>query len=307
MKAIQINKHGNSDVLEMVDIEKPKPGPGQVLIEVHASCVNPIDIKIMEGAIPVKFPFTLGSDVSGVVVEIDEGVENINVGDKVYGSAIVLAGATGAFAEFTAVPAALVAPIPKNTSFNEAAAAVLTGASALQALAEHMNLQAGQRLLIHGGAGGIGTMAIQIAKKLGAYVATTAAEDEVDYAKNLGTDYVINYNTQSFEDMISGYDAVLDTVGQETYKKSFQVLKKGGMIVSMIEKPNEDLMKQYGVTAISQFTKVTTEHLMMLSKYIERGDVRVYIDRVFPLDNIKEAFLAKEQGRVKGKIVIQIK
>jgi alcohol dehydrogenase len=311
MKAIQIEKYGHADVLEVVEIEKPKAGKGQVLIEAYASCINPVDTMIREGymakMMPVTFPATLGSDVAGVVVEVGEGVENFKVGDKVYGSGIVLAGATGAFAEFVASPGIVIAKMPNNVNFNEAAAVVLTGVSAVQALLEHIKLRAGQKILIHGGSGGIGTVAIQIAKKIGAYVATTATGEGIEYVKNLGADEVIDYQHQQFDQMLSGYDAVFDTVGAQTYDRSFKVLKKGGIIVSMIAPINEALAEQYGIIAISQFTKVTTEHLNILTQFIEQGDAKVHIDKMYPLDKIQEAFEAKEKGDVKGKIVIEIK
>ncbi len=324
MKAAQINKYGHFDVIEIVDIEKPKAGKGQVLIKNFASCINPVDSKIMQGymakMMPIQFPFTLGSDIAGVVTEIGEEVTGFNVGNKVYGQAIVLSGATGAFAEFVATPASNMAKMPKNLDFNQSAAVVLAGVSALQALLEHFNLQPNQKILIHGGAGGIGTFAIQIAKSIGAYVATTATADGIEYVKRLGADQVIDYKSQDFEYILSSYDAVFDTVGGETYSKSFKVLKRGrvaraphevgapdlGIIVSMLEQDKENLSEKYGVTAISQFTKVNTEHLNMLTKFIENGDVKIYIDKVFTLEKIREAFEEKEKGDVKGKIVIEI-
>ncbi len=311
MKAVQINKYGHSDVIEIIDIEKPKAGAGQVLIENYASCINPVDIAIREGymakMMPLQFPITLGGDLAGVIVEVGEGVENVSVGDKVYGSGIVLAGATGAFAESVVTPANLISRMPENINFNEAAAVVLTGTSAVQAIIEHFNLQAGQKILIHGGAGGISTIAIQIAKKIGAYVATTATGDGIDYVKKLGADEVIDYKNQVFDNLLSDFDAVFDTVGGETYAKSFKVLKRGGIIVSMLIQPDQKLMEQYGVTAIAQMTKVNTNHLDILTKFIENEDVKIYIDKIFTLDQIKEAFEAKENGDIKGKITIKIK
>lgn len=307
MKAVQIKKYGSIEVMELVDVEKPRPGRGQVLVQVHASCVNPFDSKIREGAVRVIFPFTLGSDMAGVVAELGEGAQNFTVGEKVYGSGIVLAGATGAFAEFVATPENLVARMPGNIGFNEAAAAVLTGVSAAQALLEHINLQPGQKILIHGGAGGIGTVAIQIAKKIGAYVAATVTGDGLEYVKNLGADQIIDYKNQAFDELLFGYDAVLDTVGEQIYKKSFKVLKKGGIIVSMVMPVDKYLMDRYQVTAVSQKTSVTDDHLNLLTRFIEDGSVKIHIDKVFSLGQIKEAFRAKEEGIVQGKIVIEVR
>lgn len=310
MKVAQINRYGHSDAIEIIDIEKPKAGKGQVLVKVYASCINPIDIKIREGflekIIPISFPFVLGSDFAGVVTETGEGVTDFSIGNKVYGSGSRLAGASGAFAEFLAVPIGLVAKMPQNLDFNEAAAVILTGVSAVQALTEHFKLQSGQKILIHGGAGGIGTMAIQIAKNLGAHIATTATGEGIDYVKKLGADEVIDYKNQAFYELLSGYDAVFDMVGGEVFEKSFKVLKRGGIIVSMVAQDEKNLAGQYGVTVISQFTKVNTEHLNMLADFIGKKFVKPYIDKIYPFDKIKEAFEEQEKGRVLGKIVIEI-
>lgn len=311
MLTAQINKYGSPDVIEIIDIEKLKPDPGQVLVKVYASSVNPFDAKLRSGmmakVIPLKFPLTLGGDFAGVVSEVGEGVSGFAVGNKVYGSANALSGASGAFAEFAATPASQIALMPKRTDFNQAAAVVLTGVSAVQAFIEHIKLQQGQKILIHGGAGGIGTIAIQIAKALGAYVATTATRDGIEYVKKLGADYVIDYERRHFEELISDYDAVFDTVGGEIFEKSFTVLKKGGVIVSMVAKDEKNLAQGRGVTVISQFTKVTTEHLNMLSNFIDKNNVVPHIDKVFSFDRIREAFEYKEKEEVLGKVVIEIK
>src|SRR3989344_4237327 len=306
MKVAQIQKFGGPEVIELVDIEKPKPGKGQVLVKVYASSVNPFDYKLRNGAMKINFPFTMGLDVAGVVTEVGEGVENVSVGNKVYGSAASLAGATGGFAEFAVVPTGIIAKIPNNIDFNQAAAVVLTGCSAVQALLEHLELKSGQKVLIHGGAGGIGTMAIQIAKSLGAYVATTVTGDGIEYVKKLGADEVIDYQNQQFQEIIKEYDGVYDTVGGEVFEKSFEVLKKHGVLVSMVAHDEKKLAEKYGVKVISQFTKVTTERLNILAQYIENGAIKVHIDKIYPFDNIREAFVEQEGCHVLGKIVISI-
>ena len=313
MQAAQIKNFGGIEVIEVVDIEKPKIEPGKVLVKVYASSINPVDKIIREGYMAkmmanVKFPFTLGTDIAGVVTEVGEGVTEFAVGNKVYGQAIVLAGATGAFAEYALVGPGQIAKMPKNIDFNESASAVLVGVSAAQALVEHMNLQAGQKILIHGGAGGIGTFAIQIAKSIGAFVATTATGDGIDYVKKLGADEVMDYKAQPniLENVGMTFDAVFDTVGGEVYTNSFKVLKKNGVIVSMIALKDQKLAERYGVTAITQMTKTTTKSLDVLTDFIENKGVRAYIDRIYTLDRIKDAFEAKEKGEVLGKIVITI-
>jgi NADPH:quinone reductase-like Zn-dependent oxidoreductase len=169
-----------------------------------------------------------------------------------------------------------------------------------------MSPSKGQKILIHGGAGGIGSFAIQLAKHLGAQVTVTASADEKQYVKELGADECIDYKTQSFEDLIKEYDAVFDTVGGETYKKSFQVLKKGGIIVSMLEQPDSELMAQYGVKAIAQFTQVNNERLAKLAELVEAGVIKVHVDKIFSLAQTRDALAYLQSGHPKGKMVVQV-
>jgi alcohol dehydrogenase len=310
MKAAQINSYGGKDVLKTVnDAPKPKAGAGQVLVEVHAAAVNPFDWKVREGYmkdfIPLQFPATLGGDLAGVVTELGEGVEDFKVGDEVYGQANA-AGGQGSYAEFSPVKAEQLAPKPKPVDFVTAAALPLASVSAYQALVEHANLQSGQKILIHGGAGGIGSFAIQIAKNIGAYVATTASAEDADFVKSLGADEVIDYKTQDFSALLKDYDAVFDTVGGETYKKSFQILKPNGVIVSMVAQDDEGLAERHKVKAIHQGTKTTTAKLTKIAELVDQGAIKVNVDKVFTLEEAGEA-LAYIQGSHRGKAVIKVK
>lgn len=309
MKAAQINKYGGSEVIEISkNAAKPTLSAGKVLVEVHAAGVNPVDWKIREGYLqqmaPLKFPATLGGDFSGVIVEggADTGLKK---GDEVYGQASVLGSGSGSFAEFASADMKLIAKKPK-ISHVEAAALPLASVSAWQALVEHIKLKKGQKILIHGGAGGIGTFAIQIAKHLRAQVATTVIVDDKKYVKELGADAVIDYKNQKFEEIINDYDAVFDIVGGETYKKSFTVLKKGGIIVSMLEQPDAELMKKYGVTAISQYTQVNSERLSKLTELVDRGIIKVHVDKTFPLEQAAEALAHLQNRHPRGKVVLTI-
>lgn len=306
MKAARINEYGSVEVVEIQEVDKPTAGAGQVLVAVKASSINPFDRMMREGFLKdmLTLPFTLGGDIAGVVESVGEGVTHVAAGDEVYGQANVIAGNSGAFAEFAATKAEQVAKKPDSLDFPGAAAVVLTGVSAWQALTQHMQLKSGQKILIHGGAGGIGTIAIQIAKHLGAYVATTATGDGLDYVKQLGADQVIDYQNEKFEDLVSDFDAVYDTVAGETYDRSFAVLKEGGIIVSMNAQPNEALAEQHKVTALLQSTKVTTDSLNELTKLIDEKVVTVHVDQTFALDNVQAAFKAWESGAVKGKVVL---
>lgn len=302
MKAAQMNRYGSDAVEITTDAPKPTASDGKILVEVHAAGVNPFDWKLREGymqkMIPLEFPATLGGDFSGVVVE---------TGEEVYGQGLIVNGGSGSFAEFVSTKATSIAPKPKTVNHRQAAALPLTGVSALQALTEHIKLKQGQKILIHGGAGGIGTIAIQLGKHTGAYVATTATGDELAYTKELGADEAIDYKHQRFEDTVQNYDAVFDTVGGETYTRSFQVLKKGGVIVSMLEQPNQELMQQYGVKAIAQATQVTSERLTKLAELVDKGAIKVHIDKTFPLNQAGEALTYLQTGHPRGKVIVEVK
>jgi NADPH:quinone reductase-like Zn-dependent oxidoreductase len=312
MKAVHITRYGDAGVLTVSpDVPQPAAGSGQVLVEVHAAGINPVDSALRQGYMqkmaPLQFPATLGIDLSGVIREVGAGVTQLKSGDKVYGQASILAGASGAFAEYASAPAAQICRMPARLSFVEAAGLPLTGVSALQVLYEHMKLKPGQKILIHGGAGGIGTVAIQMAKGIGAYVASTCLGEAVSYVKSLGVDEAIDFESMAFYTLLREYDAVFDTVGGETYKSSFSVLRKDGVIVSMLEQPNADLSAKHGVTAIAQRTEVNTARLDKLSQLVADGTIKVYVDRVFPLEQVKEAFLFRESGKVRGKVVLQMR
>ncbi len=312
MKAVQINKYGGSQVVE-INENAPKPGisQGHLLIEVYAAGVNPVDWKIREGymkqMVPLKFPATLGGDFSGIVAEVGKGVSGFKKGDEIYGQASIIRNGSGSFAEFASADANTTGHKPENMSHVEAAALPLTGVSAWQALVDHTGLSRGKRILIHGGAGGIGSIAIQLARHLGAYAATTVSAKDMQYVKDLGADEVIDYKNQSFEDMLNNYDAVFDTVGGETYLRSFRVLKKGGIIVSMLEQPDPDLMEKYGVNAIGQFTQVNSERLFRLAELVDKRVIKVNVEKTFHLEQAGEALEYQQNGHPRGKVVLKIR
>ena len=310
MKAIQINGYGDNSVVALNEkADRPIVSVGKVLVEVHAAGVNPVDWKIREGYLkgmmPLAFPATLGSDFSGVVAEVGEGVTNVKQSDEVYGIANAMTG--GSFAEFTVVDARSLSPKPTRATHAEAASLPLVGLSAWQALVEQINIRKGQKILVHGGAGGIGTIAIQLAKHLGAYVVATASQADVDYVKGLGADEVIDYQREKFEKKIKDYDAVFDTAGGDAYQKSFRVVKEGGIIVSMVEQPNEELMAKYKITAKAQFTQPNADQLVKLASLVDDGVIKPHVDKSFSMEQAKEAFAYQQTGRPQGKVVITIK
>ena len=308
--------YGSSEVVEInQNATAPNdPSDEKVLVKVKAAGVNPIDWKIREGymqqMISLQFPSTLGMDFSGTIEKVGAGVSGFNVGDdEVYGQASVTRGGSGAFAEIALANADSIAHKPKSLNHQEAAGLPLVGVSAWQALVETIGLTDGQKkILIHGGAGGIGSIAIQLVKRLGAYVATTASTNDKQFVKELGADEVIDYKTQTFEDLLPhDYDAVFDTVGGETYKRSFEVLKRGsGMIVSMLEQPNQQLMEQFGVKAIFQFTQVNRERLTKLAQWVDQNNIRVNVDRTFPLEEAGKALDYQKDVHPRGKVVLAI-
>lgn len=310
MKAAQLIKYGDQDAVIINEVDKPSPGPGQVLVEVEAASVNPFDVKVRDGMYPIPdqvgLPATLGGDVAGTIVELGEDVKGFEAGQKVYGSAGAMSG-QGSFAEFAPVKTSQLAVRPNSVDAVTAASLPLVAASAYQALVDHMNLQAGQKILIHGGAGGIGSMAIQIAKHIGAHVATTAREADADFVKSLGADEVIDYQSQDFSELIQDYDAVFDTVGGETNKKSYQVLKSDGTLVSMVEEPDEELVNQTGINYIHQGSKVTAERLTKIAEWVDQGILKPQVDKVFPLAQTAEAMEYLKTGHSRGKVVIKVK
>jgi NADPH:quinone reductase-like Zn-dependent oxidoreductase len=310
MKAAQISAYGDAGAVTVNgDVSRPAAGGGKVLVAVHAAGLNPADSSIRAGYMhamaPVQFPATLGLDIAGIVAEAETGAA-FKAGDKVYGSASVFAGATGAFAEYAAVPSAVIGRAPKTSSFTEAAALPLAGICALQAVEELLKVTQGMRILIHGGSGGIGTFAVQMAKRRGAHVAATARGSAVSYVRSLGADEVVDFETTSFTDILHDYDAVLDTQGGAVYASSFSVLKKGGVIVTLAAQPDAERAAKHQVTAPPLMAGVTTDRLDRLARLVEDGTVKVHLHGIYPLEKIRDAFIARESGKVLGKIVLQI-
>jgi alcohol dehydrogenase len=314
MKSIQIKKYGGSDVVEVNKTASvPSISSGKILVNVKASGVNPSDWKIREGyfqqVAPLQFPSTLGGDFSGIVKQIGEDDDissDFKQGDDVYGCASVLKDGSGAFAELALVNKDSIAYKPKSLNYVVAAGLPLVGICAWQALVENIGLSKDQKILIHGGAGGIGSIAIQLANHLGAYVTTTVSTNDKQFVQELGADHIIDYKKENFEDVIHDYDAVLDTVGGETYIRSFKVLKKGGIIVSTLEQPNSELMNQYGIRAIFQFAQVNRERLTKLAQWVDQNNVKVNVDKTFSLDEAAKALDYQKDVHPRGKVVLTV-
>jgi alcohol dehydrogenase len=307
MKAVQLTKFGGNEGIVIISLSVPAVSKGKILVAVHAAGVNPVDWKIRSGMMQIPLPATLGGDFSGVVKEIGPGVANFKPGEEVYGQSAAYRGGSGSFEEFALADQDAVALKPKRISHIEAGALPLVGVSALQALEDHMKLSGGQSVLIHGGGGGIGSIAIQIAVHIGARVAATVGEHDIDYAKRLGADQIIDFRSEKFEDAVKDVDAVLDLVGGDTYRRSFPILKRGGIIVSLLENPDEKLMKQFGVRAVHQFTQVNSARLERLSKLVDEGIVKIHIDKIFPLERTGDALAYLESDHPTGKVVLDVR
>ncbi|PKR79246.1 NADPH:quinone reductase [Halalkalibacillus sediminis] len=310
MKAIVIEQYGGRDELKEVEMEQPTPAEGQVVVKQKASSINPIDWKLREGylqsMVPFDFPIILGWDSAGIIEEVADDVKDFKVGDEVFARPELTN--KGTYAEYTTIDAHLLAKKPNNISFQEAASVPLTAMSAWQSLYDFGNIQEGDRVLIHAGAGGVGTMAIQLAKNTGAYVATTASTKNVEFLKSLGADEVIDYTKQNFDEELTNFDFVLDTLGGDIQEKSYEVLKDGGALASLAAPPDEDLASKKNVKAGFVWLEPKGEQLNKIAKLLADEKVKPVVGHYFPLseEGIKEAHALSETQHAKGKIVIEI-
>ncbi|WP_339216979.1 NADP-dependent oxidoreductase [Ornithinibacillus sp. FSL M8-0202] len=311
MKAIIINKYGSINELKEQEIPTPEIENNQVLVELYATSINPIDWKMRYGylqeMLPFSFPIILGWDAAGIVKEVGKDVTRFKVGDRVFARPATTN--KGTYAQYTAVDEDLLALIPDNITFEEAAAVPLAGETAWQCLVDFSNIKAGDKVLIHAGAGGVGSYAIQFAKHVGAYVASTASEKNKELLNELGVDQFINYKEQDFSEVLSDYDIVLDTMGGEIMDKSFDVLKEGGKLVSIAGTPSEERAKEKGIKAGSYWLNPSGKQLSEIADLMERGIVKSIIGHVMPFTEagLKEAHQLSETHHAKGKIVIKIK
>ena len=311
MKAARIDRYGGPEVIKVVpNADRPAVKPGQLLVEVWAASLNPVDTVLRSGEMqqmmPLQFPATLGGDFAGVVAEVGPGVTGFSIDDEVYGQANALLGGTGSLAELVAAQAGMTAPKPSSIDFVTAASLPLVGSSAVQAIMDHLKVEKGQRILIHGAAGGIGSIALQIAKHLGAYIIATALTHQVEFVEQLGADEVIDTSRQAFTTVVRDVDGALDTVGGDVAAKSYGVIKRGGMLVSMSAEPDESLMRETGVTAIGQFTQPTTERLTKLAQLVDARVVTSRVGRVFPLEQAVDAFRFREDKKAPGKVIVVV-
>ena len=333
MKAFVVDRYGRKNGIRAADMPVPELREDDVLIQIHAAGVNPLDSKIRDGEfkliLPYRLPLILGNDLAGVVVRVGSRVWRFKLGDEVY--ARPHKDRIGTFAEFIAVKEDGVALKPTALTMEEAASIPLVGLTAWQALLEKGQLKKGQKVLIHAGSGGVGTFAIQLAKHVGATVATTTSARNIELVKRLGADVVIDYKKDDFSAILKDYDVVLDTQGGNALEKSLRVLKPGGKLIGIAGPPDSDFAKEMGASwflkTVMRFLsyrirKAAKRHdasysfvfmradggqLSQIATLIDAGAIRPVIDRVFPFESTNEALAYVETGRVKGKVVITIK
>jgi NADPH:quinone reductase-like Zn-dependent oxidoreductase len=309
MKAVRIHKYGGPEVLHYEDAPRPEPQAGEVLVRVHAAGVNPIDWNVREGHMkdfwPHKFPLILGWDLSGVVEELGGGVSRFKIGDEVY--SVPDPTRDGAYADFIVVRESELALKPNSLHHIRAAAVPLAALTAWQSLFDTAQLQPGQRVLIHAGSGGVGHLAVQLAKWKGAYVFATASTKNQDLLRELGVDEPIDYTQQRFEDIARKIDIVLDTLGGDTQERSWQVLKKGGALLSVVQPPSAEKAKELGVRAAFVASHPNGAQLAEIAKIIDSGKLAPVIDRILPLSEVRRAHELSKSGHTRGKIVLRVK
>jgi NADPH:quinone reductase-like Zn-dependent oxidoreductase len=307
MKAIRIHAYGGVENLHYDDVVRPEPQAGQVLVRVHAAGVNPIDWKIREGyfqqMLDLPLPVIIGQDIAGVVAAVGAGVTTLHPGQDVYGIADMQL--SGAYAEYALGYAEAIAPMPHTLDYIHAAAVPIAAMTAWQALFDKADLHSGQTLLIHGGAGGVGGYAIQLAKLYGARVIATAAAAHLDYIKNLGADLVIDYHAQPFEQQVKDVDVVLDLVGGETQTRSWQVIRRGGILVSTVGVPAAGIPPGILVVAVVLDPKAERQ-LQQIAQLIDAHQIEVTVEKTFELEAAAAAQEFSQHGHPYGKLVLQV-
>ena len=309
MNAIRMHSYGGPEVLQYEDAPRPQIRKGEVLVRVHAAGVNPLDWKVrsgsLNGSIQHKLPLIPGWDVSGVVEEVGPGVSQFMKGDEVF--AMADPTRDGAYADYIAVRGTALAIKPKSLHHVLAAAVPVSALTAWRSLFELGQLQSGQRILIHGGSGGVGHFALQLAKWKGAYVIATASTKNQELLHKLGADETIDYTTQKFEEVTEKVELVLDTIGGETQERSWRVLKKGGALISLVQPPSEQKARRFGVRGMMCSVQPDGAQLGEIAKLIDSAKLKPVIDRILPLREARRAHELSQNGHIRGKIVLRVK
>ncbi len=310
MNAVLVHGYGRPDAIRFEQTGKPEPRPDEILVRVHAASVNPVDWKVCDGVLkdklPMPIPFIPGGDFSGIVAGAGRGVTGFPIGMAVFGMTSTPGYRAGAFAEYVAVKAAHAAAKPGSLSHEEAAGVPLAALTAWQAVFDRAGLQAGQKILVHAGAGGVGGFAIQFAHEAGAIVTTTTSAANADYVRALGADEVIDYRSQKFEVFARGFDAVIDLIGGETQERSYAVLRRGGVLVNAWGAIMQDRADAAGVRGVKVAVEPDSGQLSQIAALIDAGRVRVLVAKSFALRDCAAALDESRSGHVRGKIVLTV-
>jgi NADPH:quinone reductase-like Zn-dependent oxidoreductase len=310
MKAVRVHSYGGPEVLRFEDAPRPTPGPGEVLIKAHAASVNPIDWKVragyMKDFIPLPLPFTPGWDVSGVVEAVGSGVTQFKKDDEVYARPNIMHDGYGGYAEYAVAKETETALKPKSIDHVQAATIPVAAVTAWRALFDTAGLEKGQRVLIHGAAGGVGSFAVQLAKWKGAHVIGTASAKNQTFLRELGADEPIDYENSRFDDVVQDVDVVLDPIGGETQKRSWKVLKKGGILVSIVAPPSTEEATKHGVRSAFISANADTSVLREIARVIDSGKLKPIVETVLPLSEARKAHELNESGHARGKIVLKV-
>jgi len=308
MKAVRIHTQGGPETLVYEDAPRPTPLTNEVLIRVRAASVNPVDWKIRDGygkeIFNHQMPLILGWDVAGTIEAVGPEVDKFKLGDPVYGYTSLLRD--GAYAEFAIAKQEEIAVKPASLDFVEAAAVPVAALTAWQAMFDTANLEENQKVLIHAASGGVGSIAVQLAKAKGVYVIGTASARNADFVRELGVDEFIDYQATQFETVVHDVDVVLDTIGGDTQVRSFGVLRKDGFLVSIVEPPSEELAAQHGVRSKMVGVLPNGTQLSEIAALIDSGKVKPFVETVLPLSEARQAHEMSKSGRTRGKIVLQV-
>jgi len=305
MKAVRIKRYGNEEVVELAEVERPRPGENQLLVKVQAAAVNPVDWKIRDGLgemFGMKLPLILGCEVAGTVEAAGSEVNDFAAGNEVYG---YLGAHGGGYAEYVAAPASEFVRKPKQFDFDTVASVPVGALTAWQGIFDQGKLVSGQRILITGASGAVGSMAVQLAKNKTAHVIGIGSGRNEEFVRELGADEFIDYRKARFEDRVNGVDVVFDTVGGETQERAFQTVKRGGFLVSTVNPPSAEKAKEFGVTVAMVQMMPKADQLAEINRLVESGKLKVRVATVLPLAEVKKAHQLSANGHADGKIILR--
>ncbi len=306
MKAVTISKYGDQSVLNYTDIERPKPKADEILVHTFAAAVNPVDWKIRDGLgkmFELHLPIVLGCEIAGTIEEVGSNVLDFRPGDPVYG--YVSLQRNGGYAEYTIAKADEIAPKPESLDFDNAAAVPVGALTSWQAIFDTAHLQNGQRILVTGASGGVGSMAVQLAKAKGAFVIATASGKNEEFVRRLGADEFIDYTREKFEERVHDVDVVYDTVGGDTLERSFKTIRRGGYLVTTVMPPSNEKAENYGIRASMIGVEPSSQQLREMNRLIAAGKIKTFIATVLPLAEVGKAHQLSESGRTRGKIILR--